>query len=105
MMKINQINTQVVDSKSVSSDKKKADSVSASPTSSVAAGPEASVNISSNAKKVSNISGSEAVFDTTKVSEIKAAISSGQFKVNAELVADGLISTVKDLIQTQSYKA
>jgi len=25
--------------------------------------------------------------------------------VNAELVADGLISTVKDLIQTQSYKA
>jgi negative regulator of flagellin synthesis FlgM len=105
MMKINQINTQVVDSKSVSSEKKKADSVSATPTNTTAVGPEASVNISSNAKKVSNISGSEAVFDTTKVSEIKAAISSGQFKVNAELVADGLISTVKDLIQTQSYKA
>ena len=104
-MKINQINTQVVDSKSVSSEKKKADSVSATLTSATAVGPEASVNISSNAKKVSNISGSEAVFDTTKVSEIKAAISSGQFKVNAELVADGLISTVKDLIQTQSYKA
>lgn len=105
MMKINQINTQVVDSKSFSSEKKKTDSVGASPASSVAVGPEASVNISSSAKKVSNISGSEAVFDTTKVSEIKAAISSGQFKVNAELVADGLISTVKDLIQTQSYKA
>lgn len=105
MMKINQINTQVVDSKSISSEKKKADSVSATPAGTTAVGPEASVNISSNAKKVSSISGAEAVFDTTKVSEIKAAISSGQFKVNAELVADGLISTVKDLIQTQSYKA
>jgi negative regulator of flagellin synthesis FlgM len=105
MMKINQINTQVVDSKLVSSEKKKADSVSSSPVSSSPIGPEASVNISSKAQKVGGISGTDAVFDTTKVSEIKAAISSGQFKVNAELVADGLISTVKDLIQTQSYKA
>jgi negative regulator of flagellin synthesis FlgM len=105
MMKINQINTQVVDSKLVSSEKKKADSVSSSPVSTTPIGPEASVNISSKAQKVGGISGTDAVFDTTKVSEIKAAISSGQFKVNAELVADGLISTVKDLIQTQSYKA
>lgn len=105
MMKINQINTQVVDSKLVSSEKKKADSVSTSPVSTKPISPEASVNISSKAQKVSDIIGTEAVFDTTKVSEIKAAISSGQFKVNAELVADGLISTVKDLIQTQSYKA
>ena len=104
-MKINQINTQAVDSKLVSSEKKKADSVSSSPVNSTPIGREASVNNSSNAKKVSKINGADAVFDTTKVSEIKAAISNGQFKVNAELVADGLISTVKDLIQTQSYKA
>ena len=82
-MKINQINTQAVDSKLVSSEKKKADSVSSSPVNSTPIGPEASVNISSNAKKVSNINGADAVFDTTKGSEIKAAISSGQFKVNA----------------------
>jgi len=105
MMKINQINTQVVDSKLVSSEKKKADSVGSSPVSTTPISSEASVNISSKAQKVGDIGGTEAVFDTTKVSEIKAAISSGQFKVNAELVADGLISTVKDLIQTQSYKA
>lgn len=40
----------------------------------------------------------ENVYDVEKVSAIKAAISSGQFSVNSEKVADGLIQTVKDLL-------
>ncbi len=41
------------------------------------------------------------VFDTKKVEEIKAAIAGGQFQVNAERVADGLMDTVKDLISAR----
>lgn len=41
------------------------------------------------------------VFDSDKVDAIKAAISSGQFKVDSEKVADGLIQTVKDLINSK----
>lgn len=39
------------------------------------------------------------VFDAEKVNAIKSAIESGQFKVNSEKVADGLIDTVKDLLK------
>ncbi len=39
------------------------------------------------------------VFDSSKVDSIKSAIASGQFKVNSEKVADGLMQTVKDLIK------
>lgn len=41
------------------------------------------------------------VFDTEKVDAIKSAISSGQFKVDSDKVADGLIASVKDLLNTQ----
>ncbi len=49
----------------------------------------------------SKVASSAGVFDTNKVEEIKAAIANGQFKVNAESVADGLMDTVKDLISTR----
>jgi len=39
------------------------------------------------------------VFDTNKVEEIKAAIARGDFSVDTAKVADGLLQTVKDLIQ------
>ena len=41
------------------------------------------------------------VFDAEKVDAIKSAISSGQFKVDSDKVADGLISSVKDLLNSQ----
>lgn len=41
------------------------------------------------------------VFDAEKVDAIKSAIASGQFKVDSEKVADGLISSVKDFLSTQ----
>jgi negative regulator of flagellin synthesis FlgM len=40
-------------------------------------------------------------FDVEKVAAIKLAIAGGQFKVSSEKVADGLIETVKDLINTK----
>ena len=45
---------------------------------------------------------SSSVFDANKVEEIKAAIAGGQFQVNPEKVASGLISNVTDLLQTQT---
>mgnify|MGYP001453136902 CR=1 FL=1 len=41
------------------------------------------------------------VFDAARVEEIKQAISQGHFVVNPEKVADRLLETVRDLIQTR----
>jgi len=44
---------------------------------------------------------SSSVFATKKVEEIKLAISEGRFQVNSEKVADGLLESVKDLINSR----
>jgi len=62
---------------------------------------EDNVTLSPMAQKINSLKsniGAENVFDTDKVNEIKAAIMSGQFKVNTEKVADGLIQSVKDML-------
>jgi negative regulator of flagellin synthesis FlgM len=41
------------------------------------------------------------VFDTKKVERIKLAIADGQFNVNSEKVADGLLETVRDLLHSR----
>lgn len=43
------------------------------------------------------------VFDAGKVDAIKTAIADGKFKVNAEKVADGLLATVKNLLQGRRH--
>ena len=63
----------------------------------VAAGSD-NVRLSSQAKALSSTS-TGGVFDTKKVEEIKAAIAGGQFQVDAGKIADGLIDSVKDMIQ------
>jgi len=42
--------------------------------------------------------GPDAVFSTSKVNEIKLAISEGRFQVNSAKVADGLLDSVHDLL-------
>ncbi len=45
------------------------------------------------------------VVDQSRVDEIKAAMSEGRFKVDAEKVADGLIESVRQMLQAQPGRA
>lgn len=63
--------------------------------------PAVNVQLSSQAQSLASQVASASVFDANKVEEIKAAISSGTFKVDAEKVAEGLIDTVRDLIKSR----
>jgi len=59
------------------------------------------VTLSPMAQQLKNIEsniGTDKVFDAQKVNEIKDAIARGQFKVNTEKVADGLIESVKTML-------
>lgn len=73
----------------------------ASDQASVSKVPSDNVTLSTQVQELAGAASSAGVFDTKKVDEIKAAIASGKFQVNAESVADGLIDTVKDLISTR----
>jgi negative regulator of flagellin synthesis FlgM len=42
------------------------------------------------------------VFDIARVNDIKQAISEGRFSVNPEKIADGLLASVRDLIQNRN---
>ena len=43
----------------------------------------------------------EQAFDTARVSEIKQAISDGRFTINASAIADRLIASAKELVDSQ----
>ena len=60
------------------------------------------VHLSSQLQGLEGQVASSSVFDANKVEEIKAAIAGGQFQVNPEKVATGLINNVSDLLQTQT---
>lgn len=60
----------------------------------------AEVQISSTSAQLSS-SGSSAPIDSARIAEIKAAIAEGRFKINADAIADGLLDTARDLLQSQ----
>lgn len=66
---------------------------------SASATESSSVKLSSQSQSLSGQASTGAVFDAKKVDEIKLAISDGQFQVDSEKVADGLLQTVKDMLQ------
>lgn len=60
-----------------------------------------SVRLSPQLQSLEGKIASASVFDTKKVEKIKLAIADGQFQVNSEKVADGLLETVKDLLHSR----
>lgn len=60
------------------------------------------VQLSSKLQIVDGQAAAAGVFDAQKVQDIKAAIAEGRFQINSEVIADGLMATVKDLIRSHS---
>jgi len=78
---------------------KATDTPSAKPTTAVAHADRVHI---SEAGRSLHTDGSEAPFDSKRVDAIKAAISSGTFKVNADAVASKLIDSVNQLLTDKS---
>ena len=62
------------------------------------------VNLSPLSSKLQAIqaNASDAPVDAQRVAEIKQAIAEGRFKINPERIADGLLSSVRDLLAKSS---
>ncbi|GKS70452.1 anti-sigma-28 factor, FlgM family [Nitrosomonas sp. PY1] len=66
------------------------------------------VHLSPNATKLQNIDSnltSGSVVNSARIQEIKQAISEGNFQINPEVVADKLLETVRELIQSKNGEA
>lgn len=56
------------------------------------------VDISSLSAQLQEVGGSEAPVNAQRVAEIKLAIAEGRFQINPERIADGLLSSVRDML-------
>lgn len=75
---------------------------------SAASSSESTVELSSFAGRMQEIEAALAnvpVIDSGRVAEIKQAITEGRFQVDAGKVADGLIDSVKQMLDAQARKA
>ena len=81
-----------------------ADNAAAAAASAAPAKPQAGVTITLSSSASQAISGSSAaggsaeVFNTEKVEAMKAAIASGSFQVNAEAIADKMLSNAAEML-------
>ncbi|UOA08765.1 flagellar biosynthesis anti-sigma factor FlgM [Methylobacter sp. S3L5C] len=60
--------------------------------------PSSSVQLSEQLQALGALSPDTGIFNAEKVNKIKAAIAEGTFQVNATIVAEGMITTAKDLM-------
>ncbi|MFZ6693531.1 flagellar biosynthesis anti-sigma factor FlgM [Undibacterium sp. SXout20W] len=82
----------------------RADTAQEAPAAAPPAPPSTTVQLSplsTQLQALQSTQASSSVFATKKVEEIKLAISEGRFQVNSEKVADGLLESVKDLINSR----
>lgn len=59
-------------------------------------------SFSEHLQKLEQLVAQTPVVDSGKVDEIKQAISQGQFQVNPEKIADGLIDSVRQMLSSQT---
>lgn len=62
---------------------------------------EVQLTSSSQLQAMGGLNDSTPPMDSAKVEAIKQAISEGRFKINPEMIADRLLSSVKDLLASQ----
>jgi negative regulator of flagellin synthesis FlgM len=72
---------------------KQADARTSASTGKVDAAPSESVN-----SKLSGVASNQASFDADKVAAIRTAIAEGRFAIKPDAIADGLLSSVKELL-------
>jgi negative regulator of flagellin synthesis FlgM len=68
---------------------------------SATAGSAAEVKLTSSSQLQALSGGESQPMDSAKVDAIKQAIAEGRFKINPEKIADGLLSSVKELLTNQ----
>jgi negative regulator of flagellin synthesis FlgM len=61
------------------------------------------VTVSSLAQSVRSAASADADIDTNKVESVRSAISNGTYKVNAEAIADKLLSNAKEVFKHQQH--
>ena len=66
--------------------------------------PSAQVEISSTAKLAATQGGDDGSFDAAKVARISQAISEGKFTINANAIADKLVSNAQELLDSRQNK-
>lgn len=68
-----------------------------------AAGESVAINpLASQIQSLAQDGAGEMTFDAAKVASLKAAISNGEYKINPEGIADGLVRSSQELLSTQT---